>query len=118
MTDMSEKDEPKVVKVLQKSGKVDDEIDWQVAKHIMNLGGYTACQPSLVELENGKQAIKYLIDKTVVEKDGLYGYGIVGSLYVSLEPLGIMWFTPKEILEKKSEELIKTAKPQKRPRVY
>ena len=108
--------EPKVVKVLQKAGKVNEEIDWQVAKHVMSLGGYTACQPSLVELENGKQAIKYLLDKTVVEKDGLYGYGIVGSLYVSLDPLGILWFTPKEILEKNSEELIKTAKPQKRPR--
>ncbi|MHA1298941.1 MAG: hypothetical protein ACTSO9_05795 [Candidatus Helarchaeota archaeon] len=106
------------MKVIQKAGKVDDEIDWQVAKHVMNLGQYTPCQPSLVELEGGKQAIKYLIDKTVVEKDGLYGYGIVGSLFVSLDPLGIMWFTPKEILEKRSEELIKTAKPQKRPRKY
>jgi len=115
---MSEMEEPKVVKVIQKAGKVDDEIDWQVAKHVMNLGQYTPCQPSLVELEGGKQAIKYLIDKTVVEKDGLYGYGIVGSLFVSLDPLGIMWFTPKEILEKRSEELIKTAKPQKRPRKY
>jgi hypothetical protein len=110
--------EPKVVQVIEEKGKVDEQVDWQVAKHVMALGQYTPCQPSLVELEGGKQAIKYLIDKTVVEKDGLYGYGIVGSLYVSLDPLGIMWFTPKEILEKRSEELIKTAQPQKRPRVY
>ncbi|MHA1379096.1 MAG: hypothetical protein ACTSRG_12005 [Candidatus Helarchaeota archaeon] len=111
-------EEPKVVKVIQEKGIVDEEIDWQVAKHVMALGQYTPCAPSLVELEGGKQAIKYLIDKTVVEKDGLYGYGIVGSLYVSVNPLGIMWFTPKETLEKNSEELIKTAKPQKRPRKY
>lgn len=111
-------EEPKVIKVIQEKGIVDEEIDWQVAKHVMALGQYTPCTPSLVELEGGKQAIKYLIDKTVVEKDGLYGYGIVGSLFVSLDPLGIMWFTPKEILEKKSEKLIETAKPQKRPRKY
>lgn len=115
---MSQPKEPKVVKVLEKSGSVNEEIDWQVAKHVMDFGGYTPCQPSLVELEGGKKAIKYLIDKTVVEKDGLYGYGIVGSVYVSIEPLGIMWMTSKEVLDKQSEKLIKTAKPQKRPRVY
>ena len=115
---MSETQEPKVVKVLEKSGKVNEEIDWQVAKHVQSLGGYTPCQPSLVELENGQQVIKYLIDKTVIKKDGLYGYGIVGSIYVSIEPLGIMWITPNDILEKKSEELIQTAQPQKRPRIY
>lgn len=115
---MSQPKEPKVIKVLEKSGRVDEEVDWQVAKYIMDFGGYTPCQPSLVELEDGQQAIKYLIDKTVVEKDGLYGYGIVGSIYVSLEPLGIMWMTPKAVLDKSSEKLIKTAKPQKRPRVY
>ncbi|MHA1311511.1 MAG: hypothetical protein ACTSWR_09030 [Candidatus Helarchaeota archaeon] len=112
---------PKVVKVLAEHGKVSDEIDWNVYKFLMNERGpgYTACSPSLVELDNGKKAIKFLIDLTAVLDDGnLYGYGIIGEIYVNFENGEIIWATPIETLREKAAELIKIAKPQLRPKRY
>ena len=51
---------PNVIKVLQEQGEINDELDFALMNYLIaNRGtGYTACQPQLVELENGKQAIK------------------------------------------------------------
>lgn len=112
---------PKVEKVVAEHGKVSDEIDWNVYKFLMNERGpgYTACSPSLVELEGGKQAIKFLIDLTAVLDDGnLYGYGIIGEIYVDTETGQIIWVTSKDELIEKSGDLFKKAKPQLRPKRY
>lgn len=112
---------PKEVKVLAKHGKVSDQIDWKVSKFLMSKRGpgYTACTPSLVELDNGVQAIKFLIDLTAVLDDGnLYGYGIIGEIYVNYQTAEIIWATPIEELRKKSAKLFKVAKPQLRPKRY
>ncbi|MHA1270333.1 MAG: hypothetical protein ACTSPY_11140 [Candidatus Helarchaeota archaeon] len=112
---------PNVIKVLAEHGKVSDEIDWNVYKFLMNERGpgYTACSPSLVQLENEKQAIRFLIDLTAVFEDGnLYGYGIIGEIFVDIETSEIIWATPLDILREKSTELLKIAKPQLRPQRY
>ncbi|MBD3227337.1 MAG: hypothetical protein GF329_04040 [Candidatus Lokiarchaeota archaeon] len=112
---------PKEEKVLAKHGKVSDQIDWKVYKFLMNERGpgYTACKPSLVQLDDGTQAIKFLIDLTAVLDDGnLYGYGIIGEIYVDYKTGEIIWATPIEELRKKSSELFKVAKPQLRPKRY
>ena len=116
-------EEPKEVKVIHETGALNDELDWEITKYLMNLGmGYTPCHPSLVEVEGGKQAIKILIDKTAVMKDGVYGYGIIGHLYIEMpqgpSDLRIIWMTPKEELERKGTEVLQTAQPQKRPKRY
>ena len=101
--------------------KVSDEIDWNVYKFLMNERGpgYTACKPHLVELEGGKQAIKFSIDLTAVLDDGnLYGYGIIGDIFVDPESGQIIWATPIDDLRNKSGELLKIAKPQLRPKRY
>ena len=55
--------EPTVKKVIHPEGQIPDELDWEITKHLMQMGiGYTPCSPSLVELEDGRQAIKLLID--------------------------------------------------------
>jgi hypothetical protein len=56
---MSRINPPKVSKVLQESGEIDDELDYALMSYLLkNRGeGYTACQPKLVELETGKKAI-------------------------------------------------------------
>ncbi|MHA1144164.1 MAG: hypothetical protein ACTSRW_05450 [Candidatus Helarchaeota archaeon] len=115
--------EPKVVKVIHETGALNDELDWEITKYLTNLGiGYTPCHPSLVELEGGKQAIQILIDKTAVLKDGVYGYGIIGKIFIEMpkspSDLRIIWMTPKEELESKGNEVLKTAQPQKRPKRY
>ncbi|MHC1590622.1 MAG: hypothetical protein ACXQS8_00890, partial [Candidatus Helarchaeales archaeon] len=100
--------EPKVVKVIHETGMLNEELDWEITKYLMSLGvGYTPCSPSLVELEGGKQAIRILIDKTAVMKDGVYGYGIIGKIYIEIpkspRDLRIIWMTPKEELEEKGK---------------
>ena len=111
--------QPKVTKVLHETGKVADEIDWNISKFLMSERGpgFVACSPSLVELEGGTQAIKLLIDFTAMEEDGVYGYGIVGELYADAQGK-IIWCTPKETMEQKSAELVGTVEPQKRPKTY
>ncbi|HUX98588.1 MAG TPA: hypothetical protein VMV49_03485 [Candidatus Deferrimicrobium sp.] len=110
---------PKVAKVLHEHGIVADEIDWNIAKLLMNERGtgYTACSPSLVELEGGIQAIKFMIDFTAVEEDGVYGYGVVGELLSDTQG-NIIWCSPQEIMDQKRDELVATVQPQKRPSHY
>ena len=112
---------PEIEKVLAEHGKVSDDIDWNVYKFLINERGpgYTACSPSLVELKDGKQAIKFLIDLTAVLEDGkLYGYGIIGEIFVDINSGEVLWATPIENLRERSSELFKRAKPQLRPERY
>ena len=52
--------DPTVVKIIQEKGEINDELDFALMNYLLqNRGpGYTACQPSLVEIEEGKKAIK------------------------------------------------------------
>ncbi len=113
-------EDPIVIKVLQKQGEIDDELDFALMNYlIQNRGpGYTACQPSLVELENGKKAIKMNIDHTFVDKDNqLLGLGIVGKMYIDVDTLQVTYCTPLEEL-KNNIEVLKSAgiEPQARPK--
>ena len=110
---------PKVNKVLHESGQVADEIDWNVSKFLMNDRGvgYVPCCASLVELEGGSQAIRFQIDFTAMEEDGVYGYGYVGELFSDAQG-NVTWCSPKEAMEQKRDELVATAEPQKRPKHY
>lgn len=110
---------PKVKKVLHESGQVAEEIDWNVAKFLMaeRGSGYVPCCASLVELEDGTQAIRFQIDFTAIEEDGVYGYGFVGELFSDAQG-NVNWCTSKEEMEKKRDELVNTVEPQKRPKQY
>jgi hypothetical protein len=82
--------------------------------------GLTACQPSLVELEDGTKAIKFLIDSTFLDQDTnkIMGYGdtstgqnFVGELYMSydennLENNEILFITPKEQVDSAVQEIM------------
>ena len=94
--------DPSIIKILQKQGEINDELDYAIMNYLLqNRGpGYTACQPSLVELEEGKQAIKMNLDHTFIDKDNqLMGLGIVGKIYVDLDTLQVLYCTPNEDLE-------------------
>jgi hypothetical protein len=111
---------PQVKKVIEEKGEISDELDYALMKYLLsNRGsGYTPCHPQLVELENGKEAIKMSIDNTFIGKDNeLMGLGIVGKLFIDPESFDIIYATPKEELEKNIEKLEKSGvKPQKRPK--
>ncbi|MBA7546768.1 hypothetical protein ES705_39165 [subsurface metagenome] len=112
--------DPNVIKILQKQGEINDELDYALMNYlIQNRGpGFTACQPSLVELENGKKAIKMNIDNTFINKDNqLMGLGIVGKIYIELDTLQVIYCTPIEDLEN-SIKVLKSAEilPQMRPK--
>jgi len=99
---------PNVIKVLQERGEISDEIDYALMNYLItNRGtGYTACQPQLVELENGKQAIKMNIDNTFIDKDNhLMGLGIVGTLFIDAESLQVMYCSSSEELANNIEKL-------------
>jgi hypothetical protein len=113
-------EDPIVIKILQKQGEIDDELDYALMNYlIQNRGpGYTACQPSLVELENGKKAIKMNIDHTFIDKDNqLMGLGIVGKIYIDVDSLQVTYCTPLEELES-NIKVLKAAgiEPQVRPK--
>ena len=112
--------DPSVVKILQKQGEINDELDYAIMNYLLqNRGpGYTACQPSLVELEDGKQAIKMNLDHTFVDKDNhLMGLGIVGKIYIDLDTLQVIYCTPLEDLETNKQVLLDAGiKPEIRPR--
>jgi hypothetical protein len=50
---------PIIARILQDDGEINDELDYALMNYlIQNRGmGYTACQPKLVELEDGKKVI-------------------------------------------------------------
>ena len=112
--------DPSVIKILQKQGEINDELDYALMNYlIQNRGpGYTACQPSLVELEDGKKAIKMNIDHTYIDKDNqLMGVGIVGKMYIEIDTLQVAYCTSLEDLEN-NIEVLKSAgiEPQIRPK--
>ena len=110
----------KVLKVIQEQGSISDEVDYALMNYLLkNRGpGYTACQPSLVELENGQKAIKMDIDHTFIDKNNqLKGLGIVGTLFIDFETLKIIFCTPLKELEANIIKLRETGiEPQSRPR--
>ena len=109
-----------VKKILQEKGAISDEVDYAIMNYLLrNRGpGFTACQPSLVELEGGKKAIKMGIDHTFIDKNNqLKGLGIVGNLYVDSETLKILYCTPPEELESNINKLKEAGiEPQPRPK--
>ena len=111
---------PNVVNILQEDGAINDELDYALMTYLLkNRGtGYTACQPSLVELEGDKKAIKMNIDNTLIDKNNqLMGIGIVGTLFIDSETLQVIYCTSKEDLDNNIEKLISAGyKPQPRPR--
>ena len=85
---------PIVVKVIEEKGQINDELDYALMNYILrNRGtGFTACQPQLVELEGGKQAIKMSLDNTFIGKNNqLLGLGIVGSLFIDVDTLKVLY---------------------------
>ena len=105
---MSFSEKPRINKVLQEKGVINDELDYAVMNYLMqNRGtGYTACQPQLVELEGNKKAIKLNIDNTFVNNaNQLMGLGIVGSLFVDYNSLSVIYCTPKAELEQNIQKL-------------
>ncbi len=111
---------PKIIKVIQEKGEINDEIDYALMNYLLkNRGtGYTACQPALVELEGEKKAIKMNIDNTLVDKNNqLMGLGIVGALFINYDTLDVIYCTSKEELEENIDKLKKAGiEPQPRPK--
>ena len=111
---------PNIVKVVQEQGAISDEVDYALMTYLMQKrgGGYTACQPSLVELEGGKQAIKMGIDSTFIDKNNnLMGLGIVGTLFIDSQTLSVIYCTPLEELESNIQKLKDAGiTPQPRPK--
>ena len=109
-----------VKKILQEKGAISDEVDYAIMNYLLrNRGpGFTACQPSLVELEGEKKAIKMGIDHTFINKNNqLMGLGIVGNLYIDSETLKILYCTPPEELESNINKLKEAGiEPQPRPK--
>jgi hypothetical protein len=113
-------EDPAIIKILQENGEINDELDYALMNYlIQNRGpGYTACQPSLIELEDGKKAIKMSLDHTFVNKDNqLMGLGIVGKIYIDHDTLQVIFCTPSEELEKNIKKLHDAGiEPQSRPK--
>ena len=117
---MSLPNAPHVIKILQEQGEISDELDFALMNYLItNRGtGYTACQPQLVELENGKQAIKMNIDNTFIDKDNkLMGLGIIGTLFIDIESLQVIYCSSSEEFAKNIEKLKNAGiQPQARPK--
>ena len=111
---------PNVVKVVQEQGEINDELDYALMTYLMKNrgGGFTPCQPKLVELEGGKQAIQMGIDNTFIGKNNqLMGLGIIGNLFIDVDTLQVIYCTPKEELDQNIEKLKNAGiDPQPRPK--
>ena len=112
-------DPPTIVKVLER-GEINDELDYALMNYLLqNRGmGFTACQPQLVELNDGKKAIKLDIDNTFLGNNNeLMGLGIVGVIFVDYEKLSVTYCTPAEELKHNIKKLEDSGvKPQSRPK--
>ena len=108
------KQEPKVLRVVEESGELSDELDYMVNKSLMQDRGmgYTACSPSLVEIDFGgtQQVIKMGIDHTFVDSDtgNVMGYGIVGYLFFKAEPFEVLFITPQDVMENKVKYILES----------
>ena len=111
---------PNIINTIQEHGEINDELDYALMNYLLkNRGtGYTACQPSLVELEGGRKAIKMGIDNTFINADNMImGLGIVGSLFIEFDSLQVIYCTPTEELEANIEKLKNSSIiPQPRPK--
>ena len=117
---MSSPEKPRIIKVLQEKGEINDELDYAIMNYLMqNRGtGYTACQPQLVELEGNIKAIKLNIDNTFVNNSNqLMGLGIVGTLFVDYDSLSVIYCTSTAELEQNIQKLKNAGiEPQTRPK--
>ena len=107
--------EPKILKVVEESGELSDELDYLVNNRLMAERGmgYTACSPSLVEIDHtgsAAQVIKMGIDHTYVDSDSgqVMGYGIVGYVFFNAEPFDVLYITSKEDLESKVKYILES----------
>ncbi len=111
---------PKIVKILQEKGEINDELDYAIMNYLLqHVGpGYTACKPQLVELEDEKQAIKMGIDSTYIGKGNqLMGLGIVGIILIGLPEQDVLYTTSLPELEENIEKMKHAGiEPQVRPR--
>jgi len=111
---------PNVVKVIQNEGSISDELDYALMNYLLqNRGpGFTACKPSMVELEGRNKAIKMNIDHTFVDKSNkLMGLGIVGTMYIEYDNFKVLYCTPKAELDANIKKLKETGiQPQPRPK--
>lgn len=111
--------EPRVTSIIT-AGEISDEVDYAVAMYIGNERGFglTACQPHLVEIDDGRQLVRMAIDSTFRGDDNkIYGYGEVGRIY--LDPndnFAVIWCSPAEEIEANRNELMETVEPEERPR--
>ena len=108
-------EQPKIIKVIEESGELSDELDYMVNNRLMAERGmgYTACSPSLVEIDHGgnpTQVIKMGIDHTFVDSEttNVMGYGIVGYLYFQAEPFKVLYITPQADLEAKVKYILES----------
>lgn len=113
-------EDPTIVKILQEKGEINDELDYAIMNYLLqNRGpGFTACQPTLIELEEEKKAIKMGIDHTFIDNNNqLMGLGIVGKIYIDYETLQVIFCTPLEELESNIKKLKHAGiEPQSRPK--
>ncbi|MFO8018904.1 MAG: hypothetical protein R6U96_09730 [Promethearchaeia archaeon] len=113
-------DSPNVVKVIDDDVEISDELDYALMKFLMNNrgSGYTACQPKIVQINDGQEAIQMGIDNTFVGKDNqLMGLGIVGKMFIDVDSLEVLYCTPKDELEKNIQKLEDAGvDPQPRPK--
>lgn len=111
---------PIVSDVLDDDVEISDELDYALMKFLMNNRGtgFTACQPKIVQLENGEEAIQMGIDNTFVGKNNqLMGLGIVGKMFIDVDSLEVIYCTPKDELEKNIQKLEDAGiDPQPRPK--
>ncbi|MHA1671320.1 MAG: hypothetical protein ACTSV5_12200 [Promethearchaeota archaeon] len=111
---------PTIGKILQERGEINDELDYALMNYLLqNRGlGFTACQPKLVELNDGSKSIKLDIDHTFLGNNNeLLGLGIIGSIFVDYEKLEITYCTPIEELKQNIQKLKSAGvKPQSRPK--
>ena len=119
---MSKPIPPKIAKILQENGEIDDELDYALMLYLLkNRGeGFTACQPKLVQLEDGRNAIVVGIDSTFIDSNNkLMGLGIVGNIFIDSEDpsFKIIYCTPLEDLQKNIQKLKDHGiTPQERPK--
>ncbi|MGV9199498.1 MAG: hypothetical protein ACOC44_08375 [Promethearchaeia archaeon] len=117
---MSKLEAPKVVKIIDEDVEISDELDYALMKFLINNrgSGYTACQPKIVELSDGQEAIQMDIDNTFVGKDNqLMGLGIVGKMFIDVDSLEVLYCTSKDELEKNIQKLETSGvDPQPRPK--
>jgi hypothetical protein len=76
-------EQPTIKSIIVTQGDVSDELDYFVNTYVLSHRGMglTACEPSLVELDGGIQAIRFKLDSTFVDSvsNEIKGYGQLGS---------------------------------------